>query len=57
MNDSSGRAVGPPIDDRSRVPARVSEQETGALLLSTPRERAAYAAGRRVRLLYLSLLV
>ena len=27
------------------------------LLLSTPRERAAYAAGRRVRLLYTSLLV
>jgi peptidoglycan hydrolase-like protein with peptidoglycan-binding domain len=57
MNEASDHQIGPPVDERSRVAVRTGDREPSTLTLSTPRERAAYAAGRRVRLLYTMLLV
>lgn len=57
MNDSDQTSIAVPRDDRSSLPARVPGNDLGNLALTTPRERAAYAAGRRVRLLYMFLLV
>jgi len=56
VNDTSDHQIGPPIDDRNRLPVRADER-SGDLVFSTAREQAAYAAGRRVRLLYTALLV
>ena len=59
MNDTSERLVGPPVDQPMRVPVRAGDRDGDGdgPLRTGPRERAAYAAGRRVRLLYTSLLV
>ena len=56
MNDSNQKSIVAPLDDRSRLPVRVPGHDSGNRALATPRERAAYAAGRRVRLLYTFLL-
>jgi peptidoglycan hydrolase-like protein with peptidoglycan-binding domain len=56
MNDTTDHPVGPPIDERSRLPVRAADR-SAALAFNTERERAAYAAGRKIRLLYTSLLV
>ena len=57
MTDTTQQSIGPPIGDGNRLPAHMPDREAGGQYLTTPRERAAYAAGRRVRLLYTSLLV
>src|ERR1700712_483216 len=57
MSEASDHQISPSVDERSRVAVRTGDREPSTLTLSTPRERAAYAAGRRVRLLYTMLLV
>ena len=57
MSEASENQIGPPVDERSRIAVRANDRETSSLTLSTSRERAAYVAGRRVRLLYTMLLV
>jgi peptidoglycan hydrolase-like protein with peptidoglycan-binding domain len=56
MNETTDHPIGPPIDERSRLPVRAGNR-SAALAFNTERERAAYAAGRKIRLLYTSLLV
>jgi peptidoglycan hydrolase-like protein with peptidoglycan-binding domain len=57
MTDSDQRSIGPPRGDLDRLPVHVTPPGPGKLTLATPRERAAYLAGRRVRLLYTVLLL
>ena len=56
MSDSEQKSIAGPRDDRSALPVRAPGPDAGTWALATPRERAAYAAGRRVRLLYMFLL-
>jgi len=57
MTDSDQQSIGPPRDDRDRLPVHVTPSGAADLSLATHRERAAYLAGRRVRLLYTMLLL
>ena len=57
MNDTSDHLLGPSIEPPRQAPASLGNRDSGNLSLNISRERAAYAAGRRVRLLYTSLLV
>ena len=57
MNEPSGHPLDDATDERNRLPVRAGERTGSDLVLNIARERAAYVAGRRVRLLYTSLLV
>ena len=57
MTDTSDQSIGRPIHERNHLPVRLGDRKFGGPIISTPRERAAYAAGRRLRLFYTLLLV
>lgn len=56
MNETSKPPIGLPVDEHRSMPVHVSTREITGPPLSTSRERAAYPAGRRVKLLYTLLL-